>query len=155
MGLWYPLSQVMTDEKSVCWLGQRPIRPVFLHKVQNAIHSSIAGVDSGICSAQASGLTASKEAKLLPSSSFSYFAFFQIDTPIPWSLFFLLRTPANWGLPTYLAPANLVLLLKTSSLHKSPTVCLTLGCVLVRICGFQNCWLCGEEMGNYCCSYQQ
>ena len=70
-----------TDEKSICWLRQRPIPPVFLHKkVQNAIHSS---VDSGICSARASGLTASEEAKLHPSPSVSYLAFFQVDTPIP------------------------------------------------------------------------
>jgi len=73
----------MTEEKSMCWLRQRPIPPVFLHKkVQNAIHSSDAGVDSGICSAQASGLTAIKEAKLHLSPLFSYLAFFQIDTPI-------------------------------------------------------------------------
>lgn len=64
----------MTNEKSICWLTQRPILPVFLRKkVQNAIHSS---VDSGICSVQASGLRASKEAKLHPSSLFTYLAFF-------------------------------------------------------------------------------
>lgn len=85
----------MTGEESKCWLRQRPIPSFYTRKSKMHL---ILVLLSGICSAQACGLTASEDAKLHPSPSFSCLAFFRIDTPVPWSPFFLLRTPANRGL---------------------------------------------------------
>lgn len=78
-------------------------------------------------------LRASEKAKLHPSPSFSYLAFFpKLMLPVPWSLFFLQSKSCNSTLPTSLAPANLILLLKISSLWESTVVALTPGCILLR-----------------------
>jgi len=59
-------------------------------------------------------------------------------------------------LPTCLTPAKLVLLLKVSSLQKFPTVCLTLGCLLGTMCGFQTALLWGGEIrGDHCYRQRQ